>query len=193
MLGRLLKRLFGRSPAGPGGWRPYEPVSELTDLQIRQALTQDGLSHGRPADIDFVRRAIGGNQFAQGLDLRRHGTPAPAEKLRELGVRTNAILSLEYLETLTAKGLSDPIGAAQFITSACHEQLAGVNRRERYAHAGVSHVQVIPNSMAAGPCPACLALAEKPIPAEDAPDGPLPGCPHPSQCRLFTRAVMDFE
>lgn len=173
-----------------GAFAPYQRVSKLTDDDVRTALTQAGLSHGRDADIAFVRRAIGSNRFAKGIDLRRCGEPAPIKTLRELKIRANAVLSVDYLAILTAKGLANPIETAQFLVSAYQSLLAGTNAVGRSAHAGIDHVKVIPNNMAAGPCPACLKLARYPIPVADAPTGPLPECPHPTQCQLRTRAVV---
>lgn len=184
-------RSLGHPPAG--AFAPYQRVSKLTDDDVRTALTQAGLSHGRDADIAFVRRAIGSNQFAKGIDLRRCGEPAPIETLRELRVRANAVLSVDYLAILTAKGLADPIETAQFLVSAYQSRLAGTNAIGRAAHARIERVEVVPNTMAAGPCAACLKLSRYPIPAADAPTGPLPECPHPTQCQLRTRAVLEFE
>jgi hypothetical protein len=204
MIWRALSRFFyvpsvqsiEHRPLGkpvPDAFVPYQPVSKLTDDDARTALTQAGLSHGRDADIAFVRRAIGGNSFAKGIDLRRCGEPAPIETLRELKVRANAVLTVEYLAILTAKGLADPIETAQFLVSAYQSRLAGTNAIGRAAHTGIKRVAVIPNTMAAGPCAACMMLSRHPIPAADAPTGPLPECPHPTQCQLRTRAVLEFE
>jgi hypothetical protein len=177
----------------PEEFVPYQRVSRLTDDDVRTSLTQTGLSNGTDADIAFVRRAIGDNPFAKGIDLRRCGEPAPIEKLRELKVRANAVLTVDYLAILTAKGLADPIEAAQFLVSAYQSRLAGTNAIGRAAHAGIERVEVIPNTMAAGPCAACLKLSRHPIPAADAPTGPLPECLHPTQCQLRTRAVLNHS
>jgi len=174
-------------------FEPYQRVSSLTDDDVRTSLTQAGLSSGTDADIAFVRRAIGDNPFAKGIDLRRCGEPAPIEKLRELKVRANAVLTVDYLAILTAKGLADPIETAQFLVSAYQSRLAGTNAIGRAAHAGIDHVEVIPNNMAAGPCAACLKLSRHPIPAADAPTGPLSECPHPDQCVLRWRTHLAFD
>jgi len=202
MIWRALKQFFQVPSVQPVEHRTFEKltldtftsfqrVSRLNDHDVRTSLTQAGLSNGTDADIAFVRRAIGDNPFAKGIDLRRCGEPAPIKKLRDLKVRANAVLTVDYLAILTAKGLADPIETAQFLVSAYQSRLAGTNAIGRAAHAGIERVEVIPNNMAAGPCTACLKLARHPIPASAAPTGPLLGCPHPTQCRLWTRAVLD--
>jgi hypothetical protein len=190
MIWRLIKEAF--SPKRPPDWA-YEVEEQLPDDGDRIALIQDGLSNGRDNDLVFVRAALDGNQSARGVDLRRHGTPAPADRLRQLGVRSNTIMSEEFLAILTDKGLSDPIEAAHVIASAYLGRAAQTEAISRADHAGITMVEVIPNNMAAGPCQACLKLAEKPIPIEQAPLGPLPGCPHPGQCKLWTRSVLSFD
>lgn len=199
MIWRAVKQFFHVPSVQPAEHRPFEKltldtftslqrVSKLNDHAVRTSLTEAGLSHGRDADIAFVRQAIGSNQFAKGIDLRRCGEPAPIQTLRELGVRANAVLSVDYLAILTPKGLADPIETAQFLVAAYQSRLAGANAVDRAAQAGIDRVMVIPNNMAAGPCPACLKLARHPIPAAKAPTGPLLECPHPTQCVLRYRA-----
>lgn len=56
-----------------------------------------------------------------------------------------------------------------------------------------ARIQVHPNNMAAGPCRGCIELSREPIPLSRAPLGPLPECPHPDQCVLLFRSVMDWE
>lgn len=102
-------------------------------------------------------------------------------------------MSEEFLAILTDKGLSDPIEAAQVIVSAYLSRVAQTKAINRAAQAGITMVEMIPNNMAAGPCQACLKLAEKPIPIKQASLGPLPGCPHPRQCKLWTRSVLSFD
>jgi len=190
MIWRLIKEAF--SPTRPPDWA-YDVKEQPSDDGHRIALTQEGFSHGRDEDVAFVRDALDANQSARGIDLRRHGTPASAERLRQVGVRSNAIMSQEFLAILTDKGLSDPIAAAHVIASAYLGRAAQTKALSRPAHAGITMVEVIPNNMAAGPCRACLKLAKKPIPIEQAPIGPLPECPHPSQCKLWTRSVLSFD
>lgn len=190
MIWRLIKEAF--SLTRPPDWT-YEVKGQLQDDGDRIALIQDGLSHGRDEDLAFVRAALDGNQSARGVDLRRHGTPAPTERLRQLKVRSNAIMSEEFLAILTDKGLSDPIRAAHVIASAYLGRADQTRAISRRAQAGITMVEVIPNNMAAGPCQACLKLAEKPIPIQQAPIDPLPECPHPTQCKLWTRSVLSFD
>lgn len=193
MIWRDLFNLFtGReAPDAPPSWAPYEPVTDVPDEEVRAALVQTGLCHGRDEDVAFVKAAIGGTAFAKGIDLRRHGTQLDKPTLKAMKVRPTAMLTAEYLAILTPAGLADPMEAAQFLTSAYLGQIAGTNALGRAEHAGVEFVEVIPNNMAAGPCAACLKMAEKPVPVAEAPTGPLPQCPHPTQCRLWTRSVID--
>ncbi len=194
MVWRQLTNLFSTRKANAvEKWMPYVAVIDLSDDQARRALTQSGLSHGRESDIAFVRQAIGGNKLAADIDLRRSGTPASIEILRELGLRANAIITMEYLSILTETGLADPVGAAQFITSAYRGRLAQINALGRLRHASIFRVRVVANNMAAGPCAACLALAQHDVSIDEAPYGPLPECPHPSQCQLHTYAVLDLD
>ncbi len=189
MIWRLIKEAL--SPARPPDWA-YDAKEQTSDDGHRIALTQDGLIHGRDEDLAFVRAALDGNQYARGVDLRRHGTPASEDRLRQLGVRSNAIMSEEFLGILTNKGLSDPFEAAHVIASAYFGRVAQTKAINRATDAGITMVEVIPNNMAAGPCHACLKLAKKPIPIEQAPIGPLPDCPHPTQCKLWTQSVLSF-
>lgn len=65
--------------------------------------------------------------------------------------------------------------------------------RIREACGADAQVQVHANSMAAGPCAACLEMASEPIPLGSAPTGPLPECPHPDQCVLRFHVVISFD
>lgn len=195
MIWRDLFNLFtGReAPDAPPPWAPYEPVTVLPDEEVRAALVQTGLCHGRDEDLAFVKAAIGGTAFAKGIDLRRHGTQLDKPTLKAMKVRATAMLTAEYLAILTPAGRADPIEAAQFLVSAYQRRIAETNALGRAANAGVGFVEVIPNNMAAGPCPACLKMAEEPVPVAEAPTGPLPECPHPTQCRLWTRSILTFD
>lgn len=174
-------------------WAPYVPIAVAPDEEVRAALVQTGLCHGRDEDVAFVKAAIGETTFAKGIDLRRHGTLIDKPTLKAMKVRTTAVLTAEYLAILTPAGLADPIEAAQLLTTAYLGQIAGTNALGRAAHAGIAFVEVIPNTMAAGPCPACLQIAEKLVPVAEAPTGPLPECPHPTQCKLWTRAILTLN
>lgn len=190
---RLIDLFTGReAPDAPPLWAPYEPVTVLPDEEVRAALVQTGLCHGRDEDVAFVKAAIGETTFAKGIDLRRHGTQLDKQTLKAMKVRTTAMLTAEYLAILTPAGLVDPIEAAQVLVSAHQGRIAGTNALGRAEHAGVKFVEVIPNNMAAGPCAACLKMAVKPVPIAEAPSGPLPECPHPSQCAIRTRSVVSF-
>lgn len=194
MIWRDLFNLFtGReAPDAPPPWAPYEPVTVVPDEEVRAALVQTGLCRGRDEDVAFVKAAIGGTTFAKGIDLRCHGTQVDKPTLKAMKVRPTAMLTAEYLAILTPAGLADPIEAAQFLTSAYLSQVAGTNALGRAEHAGFEFVEVIPNNTAAGPCPACLKMAEKPVPVAEAPTGPLSECPHSTQCVIRTRPVFSF-
>lgn len=165
--------------------------SQVASKQI--AVARTGMTLGRDADMAFIASAIGGNAFAKGIDLRRHGTPLPADKVRQLGLRSSTILTAEYMSILTPQGVAEPVDAAQFIVSAYLSEGSGARQLALRREAGIVRVHVIPNNMAAGPCPACIELAKHPIPVEQAPTGPLPQCPHPTQCKLWTRSVLDWD
>lgn len=83
MIWRPIKEAF--SPSTPPDWA-NKAQEQPSDDSHRSALTQDGLSHGRDEDLAFVRAALDDNQYARGVDLRRHGTPTPTERLRQLKV-----------------------------------------------------------------------------------------------------------
>lgn len=195
MIWRSLITLFTKPQAAavPISWAPYEPVTAVPEDDLRQALMQTGLCRGRDEDITFVQAAIGGNLLAKGIDLRRHGTQIDKPTLKALGVRPSVMLTAEYLAILTRVGLEDPIEAAQSLTSAYLGCIVGTNALGRAEHAGVSMVAVIPNNMAAGPCAACLKMAEKPVPIAMAPTGPLPECPHPTQCVIRCKSIFDLN
>lgn len=140
--------------------------------------------------LAFVKAAIGGTAFPKGIDLRRHGTQLNKATLKRMKVRPTAMLTAEYLAILTPAGLAAPIEAARFLVSAYQGRIAATNALGRAEHADVEFVEVIPNNMAAGPCAACLKMAEKPVPIAEAPAGPLPNCPHPTQCVIRTRSLL---
>lgn len=54
-------------------------------------------------------------------------------------------------------------------------------------------VQTLPNSMLAGPCNGCTALASAPHLARTVPLMPLDECPHPDQCAGLYRMVLDLD
>lgn len=174
-------------------WLPYEKIVSLPDDEAKIALTESGLSHGRKQDIAFVRSVMEGVEFAKGIDLRKKGYPINAQRKAELGLRANTIVSEDYLSILTAKGLADPVESAQFIASAYSSRLASLNNIGRMRHAGIKKIRVVPNNMAAGPCAHCLAAAERDLPVDEAPVGSFAGCPHPSQCVIWIRSIVDIE
>ena len=145
----------------------------MRDDDIFAALTQDGLSSGRPADIAFVRAALVGKMWPKGIDLRRDRD--------------------RFDEILSTKGAADPIGAAQNIVSALFSRIAARKSRDRAIGAGIEWVVLVPNNKLAGPCPACLSAAKSPIPISQAPLGPLPGCPHPSECATRFRSHLFLD
>lgn len=160
---------------------------------VQTAVARTGMTLARTEDMAFIFSAIGNNAFAKGIDLRRHGAPLPADQVRKLGLRATAIVTAEYIAILTPQGVAQPIDAAQFIVSAYLSALNAGQQTNRREGAGITQVQVIPNTMAAGPCHACINLAKHPIPLEQVPTGPLPECPHPTQCKLLTKSVLDWE
>ena len=165
-------------------WRPYAKIPSLPESEAKAALIESGLSHGRDKDISFVRSVMESVPFAKGLDLRKSGIPTNDRQKADLGLRSNVIVSHNFLDILTPKGLIDPIGSSQFIASAYAGRLASINAIGRIRHAGIKKVRVIPNNMAAGPCEHCLTAAKAEFLIEDAPIGSLPGCPHPTQCAI---------
>lgn len=186
----------GAAPGQPAGrQKECEPPPYRLDVRAQAfaALTRSGWSRGTDSDVDFFLAAVGSDPFAKPIDLRRHGMLMAADELRQLGLRANTVVSREFMAILTDKGRAQPIEAAHHIMSMSYTLRAGARARANQAAAGISMVQVIPNSMAAGPCAACLALSKSPIPLSSAPDGPLPECPHPDQCKLFTRSVLLFD
>lgn len=174
-------------------WRPYENIVSLPDDEAKIALTEGGLSHGRKQDIAFVRSVMESVEFAKGIDLRKKGHPINTQRKAELGLRANAIVSEDYLNILTAKGMADPIESAQFIASAYSGRLASLNNIGRMRHAGIKKIRVVPNNMAAGPCTHCLSAAERDLPIDEAPIGRFDGCPHPTQCIIWIRSIVDIE
>jgi hypothetical protein len=185
-----IRRLW--APSGSLSAPKPNPTAITVDEAVT-ALTRSGLSYGRPEDAAFLRSALRGEEWPSGLTLRKHGSPLNKHELRALGYRANLILSRECLAILTEKGREDPKEAAQFIVSAFTTSRSTARAIGDVIAAGGPHgmVQVVPNNMAAGPCSGCLAPASTPIPATQAPTGPLPECPHPEQCRLHFRYIYD--
>lgn len=145
------------------------------------------------ANVCFVTEALrdGGN----GMQLRTHGKLMDPDTLAENGMRRNVKCSVPFYAMLNDRGRSDPINAARAIASMIGEIAA----KERNIANTVSalgkncKVEVIPNTMAAGPCHACTDLAKAPIPIQQAPRCALPSCPHPEQCYLHFRSVLAFD
>jgi len=161
---------------------------------IRVALTQDGLGHATAEAIAFVDGALSSaGEWPKGIDLRGCGRQLSKEELRERGYRSSLRLSEECLDILTDKGRQDPAESTQFIVSALVSRDAKRAQLARTKAAGVRKVKIRQNSMAAGPCPACIALSKRTIPIDDAPLGPLPECPRPSQCVLIIQSVLDWD
>lgn len=179
--------------AWAANWRPYKKLISLPDDEAELALTESGLSRGRKQDIAFVRSVVESVEFAKGIDLRKMGTPISARQKAELGLRANTIVSEDYLGILTAKGIANPIESAQFIVSAYVGRLASLNDIGRMRHAGIKRVRVLPNNMAAGPCTHCLAAAGRDLPIDEAPIGSFAGCPHPAQCVIRIRSIVDIK
>lgn len=154
-----------------------------------------GLSEGAPSHVAFVKAAIHHLDWPKPIDLRRHGKRLGADELRKMGLRANTVITREFLDILTDEGREDPVEAAHAIYRGIFGSTANSGQLARTAAAMGSNakVKVTPNTMAAGPCPACIALSKKLIPIERAPAGPLPGCPHPSQCKLHWQAVVEFD
>lgn len=171
----------------------YDPVTELTETQAREVLRRTRLCKGRPVDLAFVRSAICDVAVPRGTDLRRHGTQLAPIVLKALGLRTTTILTAEFLDVLTEEGRADPVGSAAHIVSAYLTGASMHHAARRAEQAGIEMVTIVPTNTAAGPCTACLALAEKPISIRMAPIGPLRECPHPTQCRLHVRSVLRFD
>lgn len=162
------------------------------DRDLQWALRVCGYSLGRPEDVAFARRAMS-DQGGEATSLRKAGSVLAKDELRDLGIRSNVIVSREFLEVLTEKGRKDPIRAAQSIASKFLGRRIARDRVKRtMAAMGVDcRIKVLPNNMAAGPCPACIDLAKTSIPIQQTPLGPLDECPHPDQCVLHW--MVDHE
>lgn len=166
------------------------PPPTLLGEDVLVALTQEGLSYGRAEDVAFVKAAVSGVEWPTGMHLRKHGALLSKDDLRAQGYRANLILSHECLAILTDKGREYPADAAQFIVSALNGRRSARTQIDNCRAVGLGRVEVYANSMAAGACKGCRALARKAIPLDEAPLGPLAECPHPSQCILIFRGVF---
>lgn len=173
---------------------PALPGGQATDVDIIQSvMTVMPECKSDAASALWVSEAINVGGVADGKGLRRYGTRMSADDLRANGMRGNTICTHEFLQVLSPIGRQDPLESAHHIMSRIGARHQGIRRRGEYLDHGFQMVEVIPNNMAAGPCQACLTLAKKPIPATEAPLGPLDECPHPNQCRLWTRAILEFD
>lgn len=191
MLGILsaLRQLF--SPARPAP--PVHRARRASDLDYMLGLRLHGMSDGEPDHVAFVHAAIDHIDWPKPIDLRRHGEQLSPDALREMGLRANSVLTHEFLAILNEQGRADPIQAANLIYRGVFGLAAHGERMARTVAAigDAAMVQVIANNMAAGPCPACIKLARRPIPLSQAPSGPLPDCPHPTQCVLHWSVIYD--
>lgn len=176
---------------------PFPPVPKVSpdDEDYATALAQSSYSVASPENINFLKAALDGEEWPKGITLRKHGQQLTKDELRALGLRANTILSRECLDILTPSGREDPIHTTQAIVSALLNKRAAKQSLANGSHLfdDGSRIQVYANNTAAGPCPSCLALAEKPVPRSMAPMGPLLDCPHPDQCVLRYRSLLDFE
>lgn len=164
-----------------------------TDDDYVIALTQDGLSYGRPSDVAFLRSALRGQEFPSGMALRKFGALIPKDEMKAMGYRATLILSRECYEILTEKGRKYPADSAQFIASALEGRKA---RRREFAQLVAVFgsdvmVRFTANNTGAGTCSSCRALARQPVRVEGASLGPLPECPHPSHCVLHPCVVWE--
>lgn len=73
--------------------------------------------------------------------------------------------------------------------AAAAKRLAGIAQ----ALGADATVELLPNNMAAGPCPACLDASRRQYRPIKAPLGPLDACPHPDQCMILHRIVMHLD
>ena len=173
---------------------PAHREVKTTDVDIIQSvMTAMPECKSDAASALWVSEAINVGGAADGKGLRRYGTRMSADDLRANGMRGNTICTHEFLQVLSPIGRQDPSESAHHIMSQIGARYQGIRRRGEYLDHGFQMVEVIPNNMAAGPCQACLTLAKKPISSTEAPLGPLDECPHPNQCRLWTRAILEFD
>ena len=189
------KKYAGGAPSSDYLGRVTSARQSLVAEDYRHALTHLGLSEGSDADIAFLRGALSGVEWPKGITIRKHGTPLTKDELKSLGYRSNLILSRECLAVLSEQGRRDPVESTQFIVSAVESRVAFLRQMANTLSAVGSDtmIQVYANTMAAGPCAACTAIAAKPVPLTMAPSGPLPECPHPDQCQLFWRTHLTFD
>lgn len=148
-----------------------------------RALRISGVSHGQQCDAQFVLNAIGHLPWFNGLDIRRYGDKLPKERLREIGVRANSIVTQQYMDILNEQGVKDPVGAAESIAYVVRvglDWLATIRPWED--HEPDRMMSIRPSEMAVGPCPAAIEAAEEPIPRKSAKPLPLEACIHPAQC-----------
>lgn len=185
----MLKWLRGLGPKKlptttfPPAFREAHFRPRFRDAIIMRSLELSGVAHSQPKDVAFIVAAIGHLMFWSALDIRRHGTRLPKERLREIGMRPNAHCTQEFLDILNEQGIRDPMLAADIIAGVLR---AGANwlitvrpwmRGERN-----DKLWFCESNFAAGPCDAAAQLTGVRATKDTALPLPLRECTHPDQC-----------
>lgn len=168
-----------------GNPRPRHP----DDAQIiREAVLRSGLTKGRDCDLQFYLASVGDTGLS-GDDLRKRGTKMTTDEKAAAGIGFRGIVTHEFVDTLSDKGMFDTADAARIIATIANHSCS-TERDLRNAESVGLLVEFTPSNMADGPCEACLPLSSRRMLPAAAPLLPLPECAHPDQCGCMYRTRM---
>jgi hypothetical protein len=157
---------------------------------IRLSLGKVRLTIHTGDEVQFVRRARHELDYIHYKNLRQFGTPLDKERVRALGLRANAKLSVEFVGILNEAGLIDPIEAANVIAQTVEQGLSSMRSVQAAVDAGVTSFKFRASNMAAGPCAEAAAIDGRSIRVTDAVVLPIASCDKLGQCACRYQAEL---
>lgn len=146
--------------------------------EIEKALIDSGMFKADCSSwiSEIILSNIGKDSKAIDLAIRKHGEPISTEEKRQHGIRGNAKVSKEYLNSLTDDGKKDPIRSA-FIVVNRILQKKSTQRIKANASASIFETELKFSCQRDDlTCEAALKMNGKIFPADEAPDLPLSDC-----------------
>ena len=172
--------------------RNTKPVSEASELEPRTLEAIAGLGYIRPEFDAALAIMLEANEGLHPREIarkyRKNGEQLSANEKRALGLRSNAFLSREALESLTKKGRSNIKDAH---TTTLLRAMFGFFRARMIADAKKADIHQF--KVLSGPrgCPACDRLEGQLISANEAAFLPPPDCAREA-CSITLFPWKDF-